>query len=229
MIDAVYVELDYMHPCNRCTQQDPVCTPEEQTAQLASLDSIKELAKSLPVSEIPMPTNLYRVKLCNGDEIYLLQHELALLQGDYIILQSITVNNLKTTYTTNVSSTIPTTYTGPPPPRYDLFALKLQYYGNDAQIYGINDGYGNGNIATMYWQISGRDRQAYSLQYDALDRLKNGYYAEITKNGLYYNKGNYNENYISYDKIGNIKTLIRLFQKYLCVLKIIIFGGRGFR
>jgi YD repeat-containing protein len=181
-IDAVYVKLDYTEPCDRCQLNGLNCTPEETIAQLASLENIKVIAAQTPLSEIPIPTKLYRVKLCDGSEVYLLHHELALLVGDYVILQSVSVSNLTQTF---ISDATPVSGGGNDPiARYDLFAMELKYYSGDYRLFATK-GFGNGNIAAQYWQVAGRDRQAYGYRYDDLDRLKGSYYAEINKSGNY--------------------------------------------
>ncbi|TAK44800.1 MAG: RHS repeat protein, partial [Saprospiraceae bacterium] len=217
-IDAVYAVLDYSQPCDRCELTGPTCTDAETAAQKLSLQNIKTLAAQTPISQIPLPTKLYRVRLCDQSEVYLLQHELALLTGDYVILQSISIVSLTQIFLTNIGPLTPIV-AGSPGPRYDLFALKLQYYAGDNNLLAPQ-GYKNGNIAAMYWEVGGRDRQAYGFRYDALDRLKFSYYADIDRYSQYYNKGIYQEGTVSgliqYDKIGNILSLRRNGAYNLC-------------
>ena len=206
-IDAVYVNLNYTEPCDRCQQPPLNCNADETAAQQTSLIYIKN--HQLPLSQIPVPTNLYRVKLCNGDETYLLQHELDMLVGDYLILQQVGISSRTETHLTNIQAGPGNQLPDPlPPPRDDLFALKLEYYNNDRRINPDLQGYKNGNIATMYWQVGGSDRMAYAFRYDKLDRLKNAFFANIDKNDNYYNHFLYDVE-VDYDKIGNIDHLIR--------------------
>ncbi|WP_243860391.1 RHS repeat domain-containing protein [Flavobacterium poyangense] len=85
----------------------------------------------------------------------------------------------------------------------DLFAFKINYNTVGAGIPGVNALY-NGNIAETFWKTSSDNvERAYGYQYDHLNRLKNAIYEKslITTNA-------YNES-LSYDKNGNIMTLVR--------------------
>ncbi len=205
-IDVVYAKVQYVSACDPCQEEELTCTQAELEAQQASQDSIKTLWDETPLSEIQLPTKLYRVKLCNGDEVYLLQHELDLLQGNYLILQSINIENWNQTHLAKKQGTDLDELDD-----NDLFALKLQYYNGDERISNVvAQGYGNGNIAAQYWQVAGRDRQAYGYQYDDLDRIQFAKYADITQDDDYYNHGNYDvDMFNGYDAIGNIQRISR--------------------
>jgi RHS repeat-associated protein len=85
----------------------------------------------------------------------------------------------------------------------DLFAFKINY--NTASISGVNPLY-NGNIAETYWNSTSDPLvpvRAYGYQYDNLNRLKSAVYQ---KSNVVTNM--YNES-LTYDKNGNIKTLLR--------------------
>ncbi len=85
----------------------------------------------------------------------------------------------------------------------DLFAFKINY--NTASIAGVNPLY-NGNIAETYWNSASDPLapvRAYGYQYDNLNRLKSAVYQ---KSNVVTNM--YNES-LTYDKNGNIKTLLR--------------------
>lgn len=116
--------------------------------------------------------------------------------------------------------------------RYDLFAMQLKYYNGDGNLLSPQ-GYGNGNIAAQYWQVAGRDRQAFGYRYDELDRLKFSYYGEITNAGTYYNKGIYQEGVlgtnglIQYDNIGNILSLKRYGISGECTINGAVFNDYG--
>lgn len=145
-IDAVFVDIDYVEPCDRCVLGNPECSSEELALQEGSLKEILHLAESIGLSGIPLPTTLYRVRLCDGREIYLLHHELLLLKGNYFILQKIAIDNLGQTFVTNIGDGAPDVpHARAASIRYDLFALKLLYYNNDINIDGsLTRGYGNG-------------------------------------------------------------------------------------
>jgi RHS repeat-associated protein len=210
-IDAVYAEADYLAPCDRCVLPVAECSPAEQAAQWDSYLEIRAAAAFLSAADIPVPTLLYRVRLCNGQEVHLLHQELLQLTGSYTILQTIRVGSHAQTFATHHAPPAgpSSPHAGPPPPRYDLFAMQLRYYQNDPQIRQQQQGYGNGNIAAFYWQVNGRDRQAYSFVYDKADRMRHAFYAEIDRQGTYHNRGLYDEWGIGYDKAGNITTLRR--------------------
>ncbi len=209
-IDAVYAEADYRVPCDRCALPTPACSAAEQAAQWDAYLAIRAAAAQLSTTDISVPTLLYRVRLCNGQEVHLLHQELLQLTGGYVILQTIRIGSLAQTFATDILPVSPSEpFPGPPPPRYDLFALELRYYQNDPQIRQQQQGYGNGNIAAFYWQVHGRDRQAYSFVYDKADRMRHAFYAEINRQGTYYNRGLYDEWGIAYDKTGNITALRR--------------------
>ncbi|MFH6995139.1 DUF6443 domain-containing protein [Flavobacterium sp. FlaQc-48] len=84
----------------------------------------------------------------------------------------------------------------------DLFAFKINYDNQpgNSQVQALY----NGNIAETFWRTAADNAErAYSYQYDDLNRLKNAIYE---KNGLITNA--YDEN-LSYDKNGNIMSLVR--------------------
>jgi RHS repeat-associated protein len=206
-IDGISLDVKHIGTCDDvCNEQDPVCSTEELENQQASLDSIQTLWNETPLSDLELPTKLYRVKLCDGSEVYLLQHELSILEGNYLILQSIDINELSETHLFKKTGV-----DGEALDANDLFALKLKYYNGDQQINNtVGQGYGNGNIAAQYWQVAGRDRQAYGYRYDELDRVIFGKYADITENDEYYNKDHYSVDlFNAYDAIGNITRLSR--------------------
>jgi RHS repeat-associated protein len=95
----------------------------------------------------------------------------------------------------------------------DLFTQVLRYDNPIAAIGNATPQY-NGNIAQIQWQVGGREAQAYSYTYDALNRMTNAQYTDIhtgTGNGwpTQYDKNNrYNEQ-LTYDVRGNIISLLR--------------------
>ncbi|HFA49552.1 MAG TPA: RHS repeat protein [Bacteroidetes bacterium] len=77
--------------CTECPAADelPPCTSEQAGSQQAAINGIgANLIGS--IDELRFPTNLVRVRLCDGSEIYLFDEELSLLEaGTYFTLQVI--------------------------------------------------------------------------------------------------------------------------------------------
>ncbi|GGF30308.1 DUF6443 domain-containing protein [Flavobacterium limi] len=82
----------------------------------------------------------------------------------------------------------------------DLFAFKINYNTTSTNISGVNALY-NGNIAETHWNTADIVR-AYGYKYDNLNRLKDAIYQKASVLNAY------NES-LSYDKNGNIMTLLR--------------------
>ena len=216
-IDVVYVKVTYTLPCDPCQTNPLECTPEQIVAQNLALNQIQQAASGLNAEEIPIPTNLYRILLCDGSEVYLLHHELEMLPQPYTILQTIAVNGIDDKFNGGPDKSTPPPPQTVPAPRTDLFALQLDYYKakNQSNLFqqnglaGVSKGYKNGNIARMTWEVVGRDRQLYGYEYDKLDRLLNAPYAEMDEAGAMYNYGRYKAWGFAYDKIGNLQHLNR--------------------
>ena len=64
----------------------------------------------------------------------------------------------------------------------------------------------NGNISAMSWQVGNDVNKGYAFGYNSLGMLTSAEYGEGS--GLYESNGNYDE-YLSYDKMGNVLTLLR--------------------
>ena len=64
----------------------------------------------------------------------------------------------------------------------------------------------NGNISAMSWQVGNDVNKGYAFGYNSLGMLTSAEYGEGT--GLYESNGNYDE-YLSYDKMGNVLMLLR--------------------
>lgn len=89
----------------------------------------------------------------------------------------------------------------------DLFSLELKYDALQANIPGTTNK--NGNISQVIWKVRGRERQAYSLTYDYLNRMTAARYDNLNDAGTAVNNTNaWNEN-LTYDIRGNINTLTR--------------------
>ena len=91
--------------------------------------------------------------------------------------------------------------------------IKIQSPAFKQQLH-YTDGAGtpcyNGNISSMTWQNDSELIRGYSFSYDKLARLKNAIYGE--GENLDQNSGNYNEQVIDYDRMGNILGLLRYGQ-----------------
>jgi len=89
----------------------------------------------------------------------------------------------------------------------DLFGMRLSY--GEATATGALPQY-NGNIAEAVWntRYGNLKRSAYGYSYDALNRLTNSDYWTMPASTLA-NSTAYEERGLTYDRNGNIKTLIR--------------------
>ncbi|PHS04932.1 MAG: hypothetical protein COA88_13040 [Kordia sp.] len=86
----------------------------------------------------------------------------------------------------------------------DLFAFEINY--NTAEFSDTEKLY-NGNISETHWlSASDNVKRSYAYSYDALNRILQGRYKVATNTSM---NDRYNLNYISYDKNGNIKSLLR--------------------
>jgi RHS repeat-associated protein len=88
----------------------------------------------------------------------------------------------------------------------DLFYLELKYDALQSGLTGT--AVKNGNISQVLWRTRGRERQAYSLTYDYLDRMTNARYDNISDAGTVNNTSAWDENLV-YDIRGNINSLTR--------------------
>ncbi len=172
----------------------PECDASEQWEYIHSLKDDPILASDVDAGAI-----LTRVVLCDGSEVYLLESELANLPGEHTVLQTVDLD--EPTYETET--------TIDEADRNDLFHLQLNY-GDLTTSFG---NYKNGNISQMRWQVAGRDLQNYTYQYDALDRIKTAEYSDLSVNAQGRIQKSTTNSFgvygISYDPIGNIKTLNR--------------------
>ena len=71
----------------------PICTEEESGAQNQSLQVLANNWITDP-NVLNLPTNLYRIRLCSGAELYILDQELMYLTGSYLTLQTIAINSV---------------------------------------------------------------------------------------------------------------------------------------
>jgi RHS repeat-associated protein len=91
----------------------------------------------------------------------------------------------------------------------DLFSMELKYDAPTAALSPTGTAppqYG-GNISQVVWQVRGRERQAYTLEYDAVNRMTSATYSDITTGGTV--TGNRYDEKLTYDIRGNINTLQR--------------------
>lgn len=87
--------------------------------------------------------------------------------------------------------------------------MDLKYEGPTASLSPTGTAtpqYG-GNISQVVWQVRGRDRQAYTLQYDAVNRMTSAAYSDISSSNTV--TGNRYDEKLTYDIRGNINTLQR--------------------
>lgn len=90
----------------------------------------------------------------------------------------------------------------------DLFSFKINYNSIVGNIYRVKPLY-NGNISETYWRTASDDvLRKYGYEYDNLNRLTNAFYQKPGGN-TFPTYSDYSERNITYDKNGNIKTLVR--------------------
>ena len=85
------------------------------------------------------------------------------------------------------------------------FNQSLAYNHNNGSLIPRKSLY-NGNISAMSWQVGNDVNKCYAFGYNSLGMLTSAEYGEGA--GLYESNGNYDE-YLSYDKMGNVLTLLR--------------------
>ena len=95
----------------------------------------------------------------------------------------------------------------------DLFAQELRYDNPEIGYPGNKPAQYNGNISQTSWQIAGRALQAYSFDYDGLDRLLEANYTDIGAEGwdcqTFTTDNKYREKLVYEDSRGNIKKITR--------------------
>lgn len=91
----------------------------------------------------------------------------------------------------------------------DLFAFKINYNNLDFGGDGAVDKLYNGNISQAFWRSASNNViRGYSYEYDDLNRLKHAHFnIPLNRTSSYYSESF--DEVLSYDKNGNIKTLIR--------------------
>ncbi|MEM9820191.1 MAG: DUF6443 domain-containing protein, partial [Bacteroidota bacterium] len=202
-VPQLYAEMTYRQPCppQNCEGQPSPCSAEQIAAQLASIEAIKAASEYLEIDALPVPNQLLRVMLCDGTPVYLFEHELAILQGNYEIVQWIGISNVNQTF-----SFTPQGETTP-----DAFAMRLYYQEQRSDQFETMDGAPqlNGNISNIYWQARGRQVQRYGYSYDELDRLKGAIYKDRLPEQSWSTDNKYTVSDISYDKNGNLLSLAR--------------------
>ena len=95
-----------------------------------------------------------------------------------------------------------TTTTGQADDTKDLFYMQLQYDVLHAGLSGTLRK--DGNIAQSIWRVRGHERQAYSFDYDGLQRITTGTYSDINDAGTVCATNRYNTSYNYADLRGNI-------------------------
>jgi RHS repeat-associated protein len=97
----------------------------------------------------------------------------------------------------------------------DYFGMDLGYYNSITGLAGPT-AY-NGNITSMKWSKgvgTGMATQAYTVEYDAMDRVKNSnHYDYLASTAQWLSNSNGYSEYTAYDLNGNIKSMERLGYK----------------
>jgi len=93
------------------------------------------------------------------------------------------------------------------PDNNDLFYLGLFFNSLQTGLPGTAQS--NGNIAQLVWRTRGRERQAYSLSYDFLDRMLEATYNDFSNANTTNNTLNAYREKLTYDPRGNITSLVR--------------------
>ena len=171
------------------------CTDLEQQAQNQSLALILNDMASLDVSTLQYPVQIHLVRLCDGSTAYILDQFLGDLEGSHLTIGSITVTSPDQLF--NVTAVQPE----------PIFAMAFNHEAN-------------GNISRAEWQTTFHRSQFYDYAYDPLNRLLSAQYGEVVpsyavvggafQKFVYQINNNYNENNLTYDGDGNIKTLQRM-------------------
>ncbi|MEM8906401.1 MAG: DUF6443 domain-containing protein, partial [Bacteroidota bacterium] len=203
-VTDVYAQITYETPCTLpplCTTPLTACSDAEIAFQRQTLATLRSNWLELDIQNFPLPNQLNRVILCDGSVEYLFDHELAILQGNYTIVQSIDVLSLDQEFTIQQEGD----------DAADAFALRLYYQeGQDDQDRQLSaQAQFNGNIAHAYWQAEGKQVQRYAYQYDALDRLTQAVYADLLPDKTFATDDKYGVPTIAYDLNGNITRLDR--------------------
>lgn len=228
-IDAVWADFVYTGECSPCYVPTPNCSPSDMLNQYNSLQLIEQMMLQIanigsgnPILTdnngqgivLSFPLNLHRVRLCNGDIIYLLDHELTFLEGDYYVEQVMVLTGWEEIFEirSDPGAGNGSGASGEPALEVpDLFAMEF-HYQDENQPLDAPSQY-NGNIAWTKWQVKGRPANYYGYRYDEIDRLKKATFAEdILQQGMVVsNKYTVDspEQYIKYDKRGNIQLLRR--------------------
>ncbi|MEM8907594.1 MAG: hypothetical protein AAGD05_07090, partial [Bacteroidota bacterium] len=203
-IQQVRVIVEYMGLCPQipfCTPPAPSCSPAEAAHQKMLIATIRDTMQNLVIEHLPMPNSLNRVFLCDGTELYLFEHELAILQGQYTILQSILINSPDDEVSIRTEGDDVA----------DVFAMRLYYQEGKDDLTRNMEGapQRNGNISNIYWQANGAQVQRYGYTYDQLDRLKQATYADLRPDKFFATDNKYSVSGINYDRNGNLLSLVR--------------------
>ncbi|MCB0606356.1 MAG: RHS repeat-associated core domain-containing protein [Lewinella sp.] len=171
------------------------CTDLEQQAQNQSLVLILNDMAGLDASTLQYPVQIHLVRLCDGSTAYILDQFLGDLEGSHLTIGSITVTSPDQLF--NVTAVQPE----------PIFAMAFNHEAN-------------GNISRAEWQTTFHRSQFYDYAYDPLNRLLSAQYGEVVpsyavvggafQKFVYQINNNYNENNLTYDGDGNIKTLQRM-------------------
>ncbi len=93
-----------------CTSSAPICNEESSGAQNLSLTVLRNNWITDP-NALSLPENLYRIRICSGQELHILDSELGYLSGPYLTLQTIPINSLGDIFTYTTGNGVPETTT----------------------------------------------------------------------------------------------------------------------
>ncbi|MEO0778289.1 MAG: hypothetical protein AAF146_17100, partial [Bacteroidota bacterium] len=74
-----------------CDPNPPDCKPQAYNLQQAALPALRSHLATRTTANVSLPTELYRIRLCDGTELHLLDDEFHLLPGNFTSLQNIKI------------------------------------------------------------------------------------------------------------------------------------------
>ncbi len=86
-----------------CDPSPPDCTYDESVAQQNGFEELEKVIANAEVGDYSLPTKLFRIRLCSGEEWYVLEEELYLVPGNFVFLQEISINNASDPLTLTLS------------------------------------------------------------------------------------------------------------------------------
>ena len=204
-IDGILVTFKYRIPCDGdekvdpCDPDGPHCSESQEREQQLALRDLEARIKSLDLSQVSFPTNLLRIRLCDGTEMYVFEFELDFISPRYQVLQSIPLPSSDTKIRVKKEdgggSVNPPRPPSDDPNNYDLFALDLSH---DPV----------GNITKAVWAARQDAIMSYDYSYNNNYWLTKALFKEIAVSGTV-DENKYTVKDIEYDARGNIQKLKR--------------------